>query len=67
MHVEETHQTLKGEVGPTRKSSKKPKRPLEKKRKLSFLDSVISMCLVGPLAISVWRGIWTWLDLHAEL
>ncbi|XP_012216094.1 uncharacterized protein [Linepithema humile] len=67
MCVEETCQTLKEVVGSAGKSAKKPKRPKEKRRKFSFLDSIISMCLVGPLAISVWRGIWTWLDLHAEL
>ncbi|XP_050459096.1 uncharacterized protein LOC126855466 [Cataglyphis hispanica] len=48
----------------TKKTLKKSKR---KKRTFSLLDALISVSIIGPLAISVWRGVWTWMDLHSQL
>ncbi|XP_032671279.1 uncharacterized protein LOC116844187 [Odontomachus brunneus] len=47
--------------------SEKSAKSKGRKRVFSLIDTLISLIIVGPLAISCWRGIWTWMDLHAEL
>ncbi|EFN66866.1 hypothetical protein EAG_04770 [Camponotus floridanus] len=54
---EEAH----GEIKPTKKIEKR------RKRTFSLLDTLISLNIIGPLAVSFWRGGWTWMDLHAQL
>ncbi|XP_014472937.1 PREDICTED: uncharacterized protein LOC106743524 isoform X1 [Dinoponera quadriceps] len=44
-----------------------PSKTKGRKRAFSLLDTLISLSIVGPLAIGFWRGIWTWMDLHADL
>ncbi|XP_011631558.1 uncharacterized protein LOC105423494 [Pogonomyrmex barbatus] len=51
----------------TKGSSKDLKQSPCKKRMFSLLDTLISTCIVGPLTIGFWRGIWTSMDRHPKL
>ncbi|XP_029173482.1 uncharacterized protein LOC114942311 [Nylanderia fulva] len=59
----EKTQVLKEVTKPTKKSSEKSKT----KRTFSLLDPLISVSILGPSAIAVWRGVWGYMDLHTEL
>lgn len=63
---EKTRQIIKEAIKPieTKKSLEKSKR---RKRTFSLLDTLISVSIVGPLTISFWRGVWTWMNLHTQL
>ncbi|CAL1683491.1 unnamed protein product [Lasius platythorax] len=62
--TEKTHQVFEEVPKPTKKSSEKSKR---RKRTFSLLDPLISVSIIGPLAIGFWRGVWAWMDLHTQL
>nr|XP_012144638.1 PREDICTED: uncharacterized protein LOC105662969 [Megachile rotundata] len=43
-------------------------RKLKKKKKvLAFIDSLLALVLIAPLTIGFWRGVWTLMDIHANM
>ncbi|XP_043278064.1 uncharacterized protein fusl isoform X1 [Venturia canescens] len=54
-----------GEKELVKKPGKSP-RKFEKKRAISFVDTLLSLFVVGPLVIGQWRGIWTMMDIYNE-
>lgn len=44
----------------------KARRSKREKYALSLTDSLISVGVIGPSVIGFWRGVWVWMDLHAE-
>ncbi|KAL0113481.1 hypothetical protein PUN28_012559 [Cardiocondyla obscurior] len=75
---DESHATCSGNVNPllerTFPAKEEPEEPEDnlkrsksKKRALSLLDVLVSIIILGPLAISCWRGVWGCMDHYEKL
>ncbi|XP_033226309.1 uncharacterized protein LOC117178890 [Belonocnema kinseyi] len=48
------------------KKTKKGKRSFIKHKIFSIIDPLISVCIIAPMCIGFWRGLWGLLDIYAE-